>query len=248
MWKGNLPAAALAAVLLAMPAPAVADGPGAARAAIGTLTAAGRIARIAVREPRSLDQFLDRLMLAESGGSDLAKNPLSTALGAFQFIESTFLEVARRNFADEVDALSEAEILALRTDRAFARRVAAAYSEENAAELAGAGVAPTFVNLRLAFLVGPSGAIGVLKAPKDTALAEILEPAALRANPFMATMTSDDLVRRARADISFDALLKVNARSRSKSSLGGIRVRCNLGRPSCRKWVALQKRKLRAKQ
>jgi len=38
--------------------------------------------------------FLDRLMLAESSGQLDARNPRSTALGPFQFIESTFLEVA----------------------------------------------------------------------------------------------------------------------------------------------------------
>jgi hypothetical protein len=44
------------------------------------------------------DAFLDRLMSAESGGLAHAKNPRSTALGPFQFIKSTFLEITRRHF------------------------------------------------------------------------------------------------------------------------------------------------------
>ena len=40
--------------------------------------------------------FLDRLMGAESAGRSHAKNPRSSALGPFQFINSTFLAVMRR--------------------------------------------------------------------------------------------------------------------------------------------------------
>ena len=87
----------------------------------------------------SFEQFLDHLMRAESSGRDIAANPRSTALGAFQFIESTFLAVAREHFAREVAELSDQPLLALRTNRHFARRVAAAYCRENAAYLPRTG-------------------------------------------------------------------------------------------------------------
>jgi hypothetical protein len=63
----------------------------------------------------SFEQFLDHLMRAESSGRDTAANPRSTALGAFQFIETTFLAVAREYFAREVAELSDQPLLALRT-------------------------------------------------------------------------------------------------------------------------------------
>ena len=107
----------------------------------------------------TLDGFLDQLMIAESGGDDLARNPKSTALGAFQFISSTFLRVVRRHFASETASLSFAEILRLRTDREFARRAAEAYTKDNAYHLASHGLPTSFPNLRLAYLVGPQIAV-----------------------------------------------------------------------------------------
>ncbi len=109
--------------------------------------------------------FFDRLMLAESGGRNTAANPRSSALGPFQFIRSTFAEVARRNFTAEVAALSDEKLLELRTDRAFSRRAAEAFTAENAAFLKQQGHPATFTNLRLAFLLGAPGAARVLQAP-----------------------------------------------------------------------------------
>jgi hypothetical protein len=149
----------------------------------------------------SFEQFLDHLMRAESSGRDTAANPRSTALGAFQFIESTFLAVAREHFAKEVAALSDQPLLALRTNRQFARRVAAAYCRENASYLRGQGLKPTFAHLRLAYLLGAGGAARVLRAPPQTPLAGILGAAVIRANPFMKGMTAAGLVERAARDI-----------------------------------------------
>jgi hypothetical protein len=69
-------------------------------------------------------------VLAESGVDDQDRNSRSTALGAFQFIAPTFLSVARRHFAGQTAKLSPSEILRLRTNRAFARRAAEAYTKD----------------------------------------------------------------------------------------------------------------------
>jgi hypothetical protein len=92
----------------------------------------------------TLATFLDRLMVAESGGQDAARNPRSTAVGPFQFIEETFLGVVRRHFGEETRSLSTVALLELRQDRAFARRAAEAYSKDNAARLAREGLATSF--------------------------------------------------------------------------------------------------------
>jgi hypothetical protein len=146
--------------------------------------------------------FLDRLMRAESNGRNDAANPRSTALGPFQFIKSTFLDVMRRHFPADVARLSEADILALRTDRGFARRAAAAFSRDNLDYLVDKGLQPTFGHLRLAFLLGPSGAARVMQAAAATPLHQVLESSVIVANPFMRGMTAGDLVARATRDVS----------------------------------------------
>lgn len=185
--------------------------------------------------------FLDRLMMAESDGRLHARNPRSTALGPFQFIESTFLEVARRHFPDEVAGLTDAQILAKRTDPEFSRRAALAYTRDNAAHLAGHGVEATSVNLRLAFLIGPTGAARLLQATADTPVSAILGSEVLTANPFMASMTAADLLRKAALDLSGNGRVTGLGTRTARPKLV---IRCNLGLASCRRWVALRKRKL----
>jgi hypothetical protein len=150
----------------------------------------------------AFDFFLDRLMHAESAGRSHAKNPRSSALGPFQFINSTFIAVMRRHFPDDVARMSEREILKLRTNREVARRAAEAFSKDNMAFLVERGVTPTFGHLRLAFLLGPQGAARVLQAAPSRPVAHVLEGGVIAANPFMRRMTVADLVARATRDVS----------------------------------------------
>lgn len=196
--------------------------------------------------------YLDRLMMAESDGRDFLKNPRSSALGPFQFIKGTFLYVVRRRFQEQIAGLSEAQILALRTDRAFfARKVMAEYSHELARHLDRHGLPTNYGNLRLAYLLGPSGATRVLSAKPETALSGLISAAAMAANPFMSGMSARDIIARAHRDISMDRSKRLavarRARQNGTGSSGAprIAVRCNLARPSCRRWLALRKKKLR---
>jgi len=84
--------------------------------------------------------FLDRLMMAESAGQDDARNPRSSALGPYQFIGSTFLDVMGRYFPALIDGKSDAEVLRLRTNQAIARDAALVYTRENAAFLLDRGL------------------------------------------------------------------------------------------------------------
>ena len=209
----------------------------------------------ATAEPEmTLDLFLDRLMMAESGGRLMARNPNSTAVGPFQFIASTWLQIARRNFAEETSALQPHQVLELRTDADFARRAAKLYSQENAAYLVSQGAKATFPNLRLAFLVGPGGAVRVLTAKSDTPVASVLGPTVIDANPFMRRMTVEDLIARAAKDIETDATTVAgivpdaaaiaDAGKPAPKAKPKIAVACDLSRPSCRRWLALATRKL----
>ena len=99
--------------------------------------------------------FLDRLMLADPGGNDLARSRRSPATGPFQFINATFVSVAWRYFPSDIAQLSRVKILALRTNRKFAWKAAEAYTKENAAHLAAAGHRPTFTNFAFGLLAWP---------------------------------------------------------------------------------------------
>lgn len=211
------------------------------------------------------ETFLDRLMLVESGGRDTAANPRSTAVGPFQFIKSTFLDLVRRHYAFETDSFTEDEVLDLRVNRRFARRAAALYSRENLASLSAQGLVPTFGHLRLAFLVGPTAAVRLIKATPDTPAAEVLGAAVIRANPFMANLSASRLIARAERDISEDRRRlvtpapppreRVVARQPRPRVPGSwapgwvpynpetVSAACNRRLASCRRWIAMQANK-----
>jgi hypothetical protein len=216
------------------------------------------------------ETFLDRLMQVESGGRDTAANPRSTALGPFQFIKSTFLDLVRRHFALETDLLTEDEILELRVNRRFARRAAGLYSRENLASLSGQGLIPTFGHLRLAFLVGPNAAVRLIKATPDTPAAEVLGGAVIKANPFMSNLSAAGLIARAERDISDDRNRLITSappprervvdprpeprRPRVPGSWAPgwvpydpdlVRATCDRRLTSCRRWIAMQANKRR---
>ncbi len=183
--------------------------------------------------------FLDRLMLAESGGREDARNPRSTALGPFQFLASTFLDLMGRYFAEVIDGKTDAQVLQLRTDTQTARNAALLYTRENAAFLLDKGMEASAGNLRLAFLVGPTGAMRVIAAEPKTPVAQLLGASALEANPFMTRMTAEQLLQRTSDEAAGLRLVTVPQGRAGKPKFAGIRVRCNLARPSCRKWLSL---------
>jgi hypothetical protein len=202
----------------------------------------------------SFETFLDRLMAAESGGRSHAKNPRSTALGPFQFINATFLDVARRHFAVEVAGLSDARILALRTDRDFSRRAAAAFSRDNISFLKERGLDPTFAHLRLAYLLGAGDAASILLAQQDTRVAHVLSAAVVRANPFMRDMSAADLLAKSERDVARErnqlAGTAPQPRMRpqpltrpSEQRVASHHKLCSQKRTLCRKAVALQSKR-----
>lgn len=196
------------------------------------------ISRQVVEEasPAAFDIFLDRLMAAESGGRSAAKNPRSSALGPFQFIKSTFLDITSRHFAAEIAGLNEAEILSLRTDHNLSRRAAMVFCKENAKYLRGRGHEPTFAHLRLAFLVGAADAARVLQAPQRTPVTDLLAPSVLKANPFMRAMSAADLVEKSEHDLSADRPIAVAEPPRERPS--------SRPRPSLMELIKEEKRQL----
>ena len=114
------------------------------------------------------------------------KNPMSSAQGKHQFIDSTFVDTARKTFP-ELANKSPAEILALRGQRlpngtqiedALEQR----FRADNIASLTSAGIQPTPGNTYLAHFLGAGGARSVLGADPSTPVSQILDPRAIAAN------------------------------------------------------------------
>lgn len=207
---------------------------------------APRIATAGVIElkdkPAFIDQLLARLMQAESGGRRFAKNPRSSALGPFQFINSTFLDVVRRNFPGEVAELSAAEILYLRTDPDFALRAAKAFANENTTVLLDHGLEATMVSLHLAHFAGPTGAVRVLQAEPDALVSGLMSQAAMNANPFMSGMTVQDLLNHLSRGYDGSAQWRRSKTANGCPQKPKLHIRCNRRLPSCRRWIVLHQR------
>ena len=204
--------------------------------------------------PPSFETFLDRLMAAESDGRSHAKNPRSSALGPFQFIKSTFLDISRRHFPAETAGLSQAEILLLRSDRDLSRRAAAAFCKENVTFLRERGHEPTFAHLRLAFLLGPADAARIMQAQQHASVAELLSPSVIKANPFMRSMNVADLLAKSERDVTRDRPVAVTGPQlivRPRARVRPLTVqatvpqsstkRCNARLAACRKFSALSR-------
>lgn len=141
-------------------------------------------------DPAGVD---DMIVGLESGGSDTAKNPGSSATGAGQFLDSTWLDVVRRHRPDVAAGKSEAEVLALRTDGALAREMVAAYRRDNAAHLQANGIQTTAVNLYAAHHFGPAGGAKFARASNDTPMSSILSAREIKANPYLQGKTVGDV-------------------------------------------------------
>ncbi|MEO0728967.1 MAG: hypothetical protein AAFY64_01135, partial [Pseudomonadota bacterium] len=165
----------------------------------------------------------------------------------------TWFDVMQRHFPRRIANLDRAAVLALRTDRKTARDAAEALTRDNAAILAADGHAPTFPNLRLAFLLGPGGASRILAMEPDAPVAPILGRGVVRANPFLARMTADQLLRRAARDLRVKHTTRAGikagklSRRRPAKPRKRLRIPCDLRRPSCKRWVAIKRRQLKSK-
>lgn len=135
--------------------------------------------------------LIDSIISAESGGNATAKNPNSSATGPSQFIASTWLDMLARHRPDLTG--SREELLALRTDPKLSRQMTEAFAAENQGILAKNGFDASPGNTYLAHFAGPQGAVKVLQADPTAPVSSILEPAAIKANPFLQRMTAGDL-------------------------------------------------------
>jgi hypothetical protein len=112
----------------------------------------------------------------------VGRNPLSTAQGPGQFINSTFVQTFRKTFPDASTGMTDKQILAQRgtgVETAMLKK----FTEDNQAVLASRGFAPTNANTYLAHFLGAGGATKVLSAAPNTPIAQVVDAAAIAANP-----------------------------------------------------------------
>jgi hypothetical protein len=151
---------------------------------------------------RAIQLVVEGIIKAESGGNSRAQNPRSTATGAGQFIESTWLELARKHLPNVRDR-TDAEVLQLRYHPQLSRAMTAHLVRRNAKILRDQGLVITPGALYLAHFAGGAGAAAVLLAPHDADAALTMARAdpsgrtsrerLVKANPFLEGMTTSDL-------------------------------------------------------
>jgi len=134
----------------------------------------------------------NKIINAESGGQRYEKNPRSSAYGPGQFLSSTWLNMISRYRPDLMQGRDSAAVLALRTDPTLNAEMTRRYGEENGRFLASKGFEPNEGNIYLAHFAGPSGAVKLLQNP-DKPAAEVLGPAVVEANPFLANWKAADV-------------------------------------------------------
>jgi len=147
--------------------------------------------------------IVERIIVVESGGDSNAKNTRSSATGAGQFLDETWLEMIRTYRRDLVGDRSEKEILELRRDPALTRAIMTRLVEQNAAMLKKRGLPVTPGTLYLTHFAGPAGALAVLSVSENADAASRMASAdatgrttrekLVNANPFLKELTVGDL-------------------------------------------------------
>lgn len=133
----------------------------------------------------AVEQLVNKIIRVESAGRADAKNPLSTATGLGQFIESTWIRMMRTYRPDLATSLSRAELLALRTDPTISREMVKRLAMEGESYLRARGHGITAGRLYLSHFLGAQGAALVLSSGDDAMLVDVLGVGVIRANPFL---------------------------------------------------------------
>jgi murein DD-endopeptidase MepM/ murein hydrolase activator NlpD len=148
----------------------------------------------AIESGGAVDALIRRIIHVESAGNPKAKNPLSTATGLGQFIESTWLRMINTHRPDLAQGRTREQILALRTDPDIATEMVAALARGNANYLRSRGQSVTSGNLYLSHFLGPDGAVVALSASPGTPLADLFPAAVIKANPFLTGWSASDVI------------------------------------------------------
>src|ERR1700682_3975978 len=118
--------------------------------------------------------LVERIVAIESNGDSNARNKRSSATGAGQFLDDTWLGAVRRHRRDLIQSRSDKEILELRRDDKLTREIATRLVEQYAAILGKRGLPVTPGTLYLAYFAGPAGAVALLSGSENADAATLL--------------------------------------------------------------------------
>lgn len=131
------------------------------------------------------DDYLAAIRQSESSGNDSAQNPLSTATGRYQFIESTWNDLMRRH--PDLGLTADG-----RFDPEQQERAIRVFTRENAEILQRNGISLTNGNLYAAHFLGGGDAAFVLGADDASLVSSVVASKVIDANPFLEGMTVAD--------------------------------------------------------
>jgi hypothetical protein len=154
-------------------------------------------------EKSGVKALVERIIVIESNSDPNAKNNRSSATGAGQFLEDTWLEAIRKHRRDLTQGRSDKELLELRRDAELAREIITRVLERYATMLNKRGLPVTPGSLYLAYFAGPAGAVALLSGAEKADAASLMASAdvtgrttrnkLIRANPFLKVLTAGDL-------------------------------------------------------
>ena len=147
--------------------------------------------------------LVERIITIESNGDPNARNKRSSATGAGQFLDDTWLEAVRRHRRDLIQGRNDKEILELRRDAELAREIVTRLVEQYATMLNRRRLPITPGSLYLTYFAGPAGAVALLSGAEDADAASLMAAAdvtgrttrekLVSANPFLRVLTVSDL-------------------------------------------------------
>ena len=147
--------------------------------------------------------LVERIIKVESSGIPNAKNKLSSASGAGQFLDDTWLEAVRSHRGHLIKGRSDKELLELRQDAELTKEIITLLVEQYARTLRKRGLPLTSGSLYLAYFAGPAGAVALLSGAEYADAASVMAAAdttgrttrqkLVRANPFLELLTVRDL-------------------------------------------------------
>jgi hypothetical protein len=156
-----------------------------------------------IDDKTTIKSLVERIIAVESRGDANAKNKRSTATGAGQFLDDTWLEAVRRHRHDLIQGRSDKELLELRRDGELAREMVTRLVEQYATMLSKHGLPVTPGSLYLTYFAGPAGAVALLSGAESADAATLMASAdvtgrttrekLVSANPFLKLLTVGDL-------------------------------------------------------
>lgn len=170
----------------------LAGGEGVARAAEGDLM--GRVGGFMAANHGPIDDYPAFRRTLESGGNASAHNSKSTATGADQFLDKTWIDTVSQAKPQWAEGLSREQLLDLRKDPAKSGEMADFLDKQNAAHLEKSGAPVNVYTLYAAHHFGPQRAVEFAKAADDVLMDKLFPAAVLEANPYLKGKTKAEVI------------------------------------------------------